>query len=266
MRGPGLFMLISLASGCAIEISEQGDERTAESAGAIDIDNAMEFNALRPNGIAPNGIAPNGIAPNGLIYTNLSQSAKDALSHGGTAGSLSRMFIHYAVSCAFNSGDSFAYTDDTGTTKHAQGSLGLAPNWKTQGLSSDEQQWVSACIAARTNYLGEHVQISLRANNTQLDLVAGEAAIFNKREGVFWGNLFTASPVVYSCYDPANESNSREKNRFCAVDNTCGLLVSRGRCDQAPSSCTGGTAGGSYYDGCEGEDKVVTTYLQTYIP
>jgi hypothetical protein len=182
-------------------------------------------------------------------------------------GILSRMFIEYAVGCAFNSDDSFAYTDNDDTTRYAQGSLGLAPDWKTRGLTVEEQQWVSACLAARTNYYGRHVLISLRGNHANLGMVSGESDGFKKREGAFWGDLFDASPALYACYDNANKQHSQGKGRVCATKdnsgNQCGLLVSVGRCDPAPApDCTGGTTEGSYYSSCGGADRLITVYLE----
>jgi alpha-tubulin suppressor-like RCC1 family protein len=70
------------------------------------------------------------------------------------------------------------------------------------------QRWISACVLARTNAYGVHVQISMRApaNAPQairnaLQPSAGdndadsETKVFHTREGAYYGNIFETTPV-----------------------------------------------------------------------
>src|SRR4029079_457496 len=67
------------------------------------------------------------------------------------------------------------------------------------------QRWVSACVLARTNAYGVHVQISLRAPagapQAIRDALAvdnspgGESDVYTLPEGVFYGNIFATTPV-----------------------------------------------------------------------
>jgi hypothetical protein len=265
MRGIIPFVLISSFCGCAAEAYEENDEEVEGIFDALRAENSLSVNALRPNGIAPNGIAPNGIAPNGLDSGNLSQGSKAALSDSSAAGRVSREFIRYAVSCAFADGDSFTFEGPSGPETYP-GSLGLAPEWKLRGLTEKEQRWVSACMAARTNYFGQSVQISLQGNHRSLSTTGGERSTYSQREGAFWGNLFADAPVLNACYYPPNARHSRGKQRVCAtLDESgkgCGVLTSLGTCgSDSGGACGGDLIGDGHYAECRGYQEVITTFL-----
>jgi hypothetical protein len=67
------------------------------------------------------------------------------------------------------------------------------------------QRWVSACVLARTNAYGVHVQISMRAPadapapiKTALAVGDDERAEFTLREGAYYGNIFATTPTSAS--------------------------------------------------------------------
>jgi hypothetical protein len=136
---------------------------------------------------------------------------------------------------------------------------------------SGEQKLVSACLAARTNYFGISVHISLRgaADALEDNTTAAELAAYPYVEGAFWGNLFTSSPALYSCYDPANVAHSRADDRCCATGSLedgqvepCGMIALTGSCEDA---CWKLSAHGQYYLGCgedDGDDQAITVGLQ----
>ena len=80
---------------------------------------------------------------------------------------------------------------------------------RTARATDSCQRWVSACVLARTNAYGVHVQISMRAPavvppgrdaqyakiQAALATSPGEVATFGGREGAFYGNLFATTPV-----------------------------------------------------------------------
>jgi hypothetical protein len=146
------------------------------------------------------------------------------------------------VNCAFTAGQTFdfAWTDAAGAVHAAsyRGSLGLAPAWATKPLDLPGQEWVSACLAARVNALGATVSLSLRGQSPALACTAADTATHPKREAVFFGNLFTSSPAVYSCYDPLTSSLAVLNQRVCGevlaglvpVFN-CGPIQILGPCD-----------------------------------
>ena len=64
------------------------------------------------------------------------------------------------------------------------------------------QRWVSACVLARTNAYGAHVEISMRAPadapqavKNALATSPGEVETFALREGAYYGNIFETAPV-----------------------------------------------------------------------
>jgi alpha-tubulin suppressor-like RCC1 family protein len=69
------------------------------------------------------------------------------------------------------------------------------------------QRWVSACVLARTNAYGVHVEISMRAPHNAPDAIKNalatsenvngnkETDVFWQREGAYYGNIFETKPV-----------------------------------------------------------------------
>jgi hypothetical protein len=174
------------------------------------------------------------------------------------------MFVKYAVGCALTPGESFAFswTDTTGTV-HAEtywGLLGLAPSWASGPLDAEGQRFVSACMAARTNYYGVPVEISVRADIDVLEqnTSAAELGAYSHIEGAFWGNLFAPAPYLRACYRAENVAHSRSMMRDCAAghvnaDGTiaqCGLLHSVGSCTTV---CKKILKAGGYYTHCDAE-------------
>jgi hypothetical protein len=155
-------------------------------------------------------------------------------------------FVKYAYSCAMPPGKHMTLTIN-GEAVTFDGSLGLAPEWgEDNGSCNVEcQRWVSACLLARTNAYGAHVEISLRAPRSlfqangdidalertkylqiaeDADPTKDEATLFPLREGAYFGNIFESatasdgtqinSPKYYACAGPG--STSRATNRFCS--------------------------------------------------
>jgi hypothetical protein len=90
------------------------------------------------------------------------------------------------------------------------GAIGLGFNsedgttwWGSGNCKESCQRWVSACVLARTNAYGVHVDISLRAppNAPQaiknaLSVSDEERATYTLREGAYYGNLFATTPTT----------------------------------------------------------------------
>jgi hypothetical protein len=149
------------------------------------------------------------------------------------------------------------------------GGVGLAPGWETRGLYETEQRWVSACMAARVNYYGVSVSLSLRGDHAALDTVQEERDDYPHQEGAFWGNIFVQEPYLHACYNTANVQHSRSKLRDCAAghleDETvsdCGELARLGPCSSVCADRT--SPPGVPDDGfasCNGVGEVITTFL-----
>ena len=250
------FMLAAAASGCGAIIDGAEDvEAVGEAELALVGDNALNANALNANALAPSALSATALSPGAL-----SPSAHQAISHPGSAGALSRELLRYTVGCALGAGQSFSFTwsDDWGLHEETYpGLLGIAPAWATGPLDLKGQEMISACLAARVNWYGVSVIISMRSNEAPLRTLpsADELAQYPDIEGGFWGNLFVATPYARACYHPGTVANSRAHQRDCAVghlnaDQTvslCGMINIIGPCD---AYCKAPSSPGGYYPDC----------------
>ncbi|WP_437589634.1 hypothetical protein [Sorangium sp. So ce1000] len=274
------FVALSLALlvGCiAVQEEEEGSVGVAPS--ALEFVNALNPNALNPNALNPNALNPNALNPNALDPSALSPAALSAIQNPGVAGDLSRQFLSYVVGCAFTSSQSFSFswTDSSGTVHNEVywGIIGLVPSWSTKPLGQNDQQWISACLASRTNWYGVSVTISSRGSHPAIDKTdTPELSTYTQMEGAFWGNLFAPSPYLNACYDEANRSHARSLLRDCAAGHLdsggavqqCGMLSIRGTCT---SYCQQLNTRGMYYPSCvnnltgspESTTRVITVFL-----
>lgn len=232
-----------LAAGCAPVDEGEEEGSLGEAEQEVSSDNALVPNAITPNAITPNALNPAVLGAAPLSLAALGAGSLAALQDPGSAGEMSRMFLKYAVSCAFNATQSFAFSwiDSRGLVHNEVylGDLGFAPSWATQPLDVTSQEWVTACLAARTNYSGMSVLISMRSIMASTRASEAEIAAYPYEEGAFWGNLFTATPFVRSCYWTSNIASSRAASRECAaghLDNKgnvleCGAIHIVGACN-----------------------------------
>jgi hypothetical protein len=268
------FFMLPLA-GCAVGPIDDEAVGTAE--------NAFLFpNALTPDALTLGALTPSVLTLGALTPDALDPSTLVAIDDPGEAGTLSRQFIEYAVGCAFTTSQSFSFTwtDSSGAVHDVTdvGGVGLAPEWATGPLNITGQNLVSACLAARTNYYGVTVIISMRSGTSPLDTMTprAELAAYPDVEGAFWGNLFAPTPELYSCFDPANVANDYAEQRECAVGHVesdgqvvpCGPIVLTGPCDR---SCGELSPAGQYYPWCHGgppgpSTSMITDVITTGLP
>jgi hypothetical protein len=266
-RKAALLTVCSLfAVGCSYEVDD--GELAGESIADAELAQVMD-NALLDNAISANAISPNAISPNALTPTALPTSQINALRDSGSNGVLARMLLKYLVTCSLTPQQSFSFSwTDSENIPHDEvyvGSLGLAPSWAARGLNETEQRWVSACIGSRVNWFGVPVLISMRGSHSALAVNAAERTTWSFREGAFWGNLFTTTPTLYTCYDPDQIEHSRAKLRDCAAGHWdgstttgCGSVLRMGSCNTtcvAPADSTDG------FPACGGLTEVVTSFL-----
>jgi len=134
-----------------------------------------------------------------------------------------RQLLKYLVSCALPEGTS-VYTHFKGKRYNFHGELGLAPQWLHDGMDTTSQRWVSGCILARTNYFGQHIRISMRADthvSDALDTVPEEIRDYPLYEGGFFGNIFSENPVAYTCLGERSEKDNANPIlgwRICTKD------------------------------------------------
>jgi hypothetical protein len=160
--------------------------------------NGLAANGLAANGLAANGLAANGLAANGLAANGL---AANGLAANGLADPWAAKFMEYVVSCALPAGHSVTYKS-AGVSYTFAGGIGVAPEWERAKCDGSCQRWVSACVLARVNKLGVHVQISIRGANDALAITPHELQNFPVREATYYGNLFQPDQPRYACLPP----------------------------------------------------------------
>jgi hypothetical protein len=233
-----LLPLLIAPMGCIAVAGEEGEALGWASSEAV-IGNALSANALSANALSANALSANALSANAL-----SPGTLGVFQAPGADGDLSRRFLRYTVSCALAPSSSFwfSWTDSAGTVHNESypGELGLAPGWATGSLGTAGEQMVSACLAARTNWYGVSVTISMRSAQDPLRTLTtdDERAEFGVLEGTFWGNLFSSTPHLSACYDDRNVESSRDARRDCAAGHVsatgaiqeCGMIHIVGAC------------------------------------
>lgn len=237
-----------ISTGCAAGVGDEG--RVGEGSQAI-----KPMNGLRPDALLPRAFDPAALAAAALDPAALSRDVLAAIQDPGDAGTRSRQHLQYAVSCALDETQSVSFTwTDADQVVHAEtypGFVGLETGWASRPLSATGQRWISACMAARTNYSGVHVEISVRAPNPVLSPAeTPEAPTFAVEEGAFWGNIYGGAPALYACDVPADDDNSWAQDRDCAaghvdpatgVVSSCGIIRRLGSCDAFCAPIESGT-------------------------
>jgi hypothetical protein len=281
LRYPRVSVLLAvpLATAACIgaEIDEESEELVGMAEGELISSNSMLPNALHRNALTSTALAPNMLGQTALTWAALTGAARAALQDPGTNGNLSRELLRYVVSCALrpNQTFSFSWTDASGAVRSEvyPGGLGIA-DWWVYGPLTDPlpQRYISACLAARTNWYGVSVQISLRASQTSLASSVPERDSYKVREGAFWGNLFSGMPYLRACYSPAGAARARELQRDCAAGHlsvdpvsgastaqACGAIAIAGSCDML---CNSVSSDGGFYSGCV-ENPAVSSWVRT---
>jgi hypothetical protein len=250
-------MLMVVLTGC---IGEGGRGEADEGVGVAQ-QAALSMNALSMNALSMNALSMNALSMN-------------ALQDPSATGDLFRQLLQYTVGCALTPSQSLSisWTDASGNPESATyvGQLGLAPDWASAPrMHRSEQEWVSACLAARTNYFGVTVHISVRGSDPALidNTTDAELAAYPYVEGAFWGNLFASTPYLNACNVPANAAHSNADMRDCATGypdpdgqrDPCGMIALTGSCD---AQCEWFDSTNQLYAGCGGSWDVITIGLQ----
>jgi hypothetical protein len=104
------------------------------------------------------------------------------------------------VGCALSSGQSVRVSCPP-YAPYVYGGMGLAPQWATGPCDATCQARVSACIIARSNYIGGNtIPIDIRG----MGLVNQSG--FPNTEGAYWGNIFGTNKVIKGCYAQGSEN------------------------------------------------------------
>jgi len=173
-------------------------------------------------------------------------------------------FLKYTVSCALNPNQSLTIPLDPPVV--LPGSLGLAGDWTRRRIDAADQERVSACLSARVNFFGAHVNISIRGRGLEPPTV-DEIAEYTLQEGAFWGNIFAEhKPELFACTNEENLENSYASLRFCStgfpiIDGSsisCGPLRHVGSCDNL---CEVNPAHPDEFRVCGRFQEVLSVYL-----
>ncbi|WP_437332295.1 hypothetical protein [Sorangium sp. So ce394] len=267
------------------EADEELEEPIGEAEGAVVAGNGALSNIINRNALLSGALTPSLLGANALKPSALSAAALAAIQDPGPQGTLSRQLLQYVVSCALRPDQSFSFTwtDSGGTSRQEtySGYLGIV-DWWVYGPLTDPfyQRYISACLAARTNYYGVPVMISLRASQVSMGSSWNERSTYSVREGAFWGNLFTSTPYLRACHSPAGVARARALKRDCAaghikpdpgtgapITEPCGPIALAGSCDTV---CEAVVADGGFYSQCLDNpaisssartDVVITSFL-----
>jgi hypothetical protein len=225
--------------GCVAE-TDVVEEQTAEAQQGVIVHNALTINALTINALTINALTINALTINAL-------TAEALLSNELTGPALrdpnARELLSFIVSCALPPRSSVDIDVD-GVAYSYPGQIGLAPEWgRSRGRCGEEcQEWVSGCVLARINYLGEHVAISIRGNHRALYAPPSEQAAFPRREATYYGNIFATPQERFACLSPGQTQIPRTCGPSiddCALDvlGSCDDLCKRPRPDGSFPSC-----------------------------
>lgn len=139
----------------------------------------------------------------------------------------------YLVECALPLGQSITKTVDGQPVEFA-GLLGLAPQWRDGACDEDCQQWVSACLLARTNVSGQSVTIWIQSDHPAIGYGIPTGLI---HEASFYGNLFAGLDEQYLCKGASTGPvAAMREGRTCSLGQACGFTKYQ-HCDKA-NRCT----------------------------
>ncbi|AUX40730.1 hypothetical protein SOCE26_021310 [Sorangium cellulosum] len=223
---------------------------------------AVEQGFLTRNALTPSALTANRSATQALTEGPLTSAAiagnEEVMS--ALRDPLARDFLSYAVGCALPAEQSVEFSLD-GEVYVVEGDIGVAPEWgRAHGHCNARcQGWISACILARINHLGERVPISMRGKNKALESDAAERAAFPLREATYFGDLFAPEPRRYACKSPGSTLISR----VCGgtgVDTDGCIVDVLGDCDDV---CHDPASDGSFPN-CAADGRTISTTVTVF--
>jgi hypothetical protein len=168
----------------------------------------------------------------------------------------------YLVECALPLGESITKTVE-GQTVELHGLLGLAPEWASDECDEECQQWVTACMLARTNVSGEPVLVWFASNHPAIGDEVPEGLI---HEAGWFGNLFASPDEQYLCKGaPSGPAAAMRDGRTCVQGQACGF-TKYPHCDHGRCTLAGPT--GELPIDCVPNGPGATAYatISTYVP
>jgi hypothetical protein len=132
--------------------------------------------------------------------------------------------VRYLVECALPQGHGITKLVD-GQELTFDGLVGVAPEWEDGECDEDCQEWVTACLLARTNVSGQTVSIWMRADHPAIG--EGTSLLYPALEASFFGNLFADAHSEHYCKAAlVGPLLAQLEGRTCAglLDESCGFI------------------------------------------
>jgi hypothetical protein len=174
--------------------------------------------------------------------------------------------VEYLVRCALPAGESITKTDQRGYRHTFYGSLGVAPEWRTDACGQECKEAVSACLGAHLNATGINIPIYLVGSSSDflyIDPVLDPN--YPNQEGSFFGDIFASPPHLYYC-NGRDFGTNVVPGRIGSDDGqtrpyTNPFTDNDGMCDQncTQIDCPYASSG---YKSCLGYSKVLTVWRQ----
>lgn len=133
--------------------------------------------------------------------------------------------VRYLVECALPEGRVLV-KEVRGERLELAGAIGLAPEWEDDACDEDCQEWVSACLLARTNVGAQPVDVWMRAEHPAIG--EGTHPQFPFYEASFFGNLFADEPSQNLCIGTVvGPLLGQLQGRTCAgvLGGSCGFVT-----------------------------------------
>jgi hypothetical protein len=171
------------------------------------------------NGLAEPEVS--GVDPAFALDSPEGLGAEGWLAEGDPAG---ERVIRYLVECALDD-DQAVIVEAAAGTLVLEGRLGLAPQWRTGPCDASCQEWVSACLLARTNETEIETMLFVQGDHPSLGF--GDDPEFTLWEGTFFGNVFVDPPAMHACRGQAAATTEAEQQgRTCTkTESECGFTI-----------------------------------------
>lgn len=263
------FAMTAMA-GCVVEDGQiEGAIASSEDAlrtgNGLNVKNGLRFeNGLR---LANGELLSHGLGMDHGLSINHGLATEQGLSSttGYLTSEAGQEFIQYLVECTLPLGRSITKSDPLhGGTITFDGYVGLAPQWETAACDQACQEWVSACLLARSNALGRSISIEMVASHPAIGTRRTQPFIYLFEEAAFHGNLFQNPPEAHACLGSGGVLSALQ-TRLCGLLPwaTCGFDSLLDTCFLL-NECTGRE--GDAYVGCRDHagtpEHTITTYTK----
>lgn len=233
VAGGLLSLALGVGGGACGPAELAGDTWTlSEARGAAESGNGLSTNGLSTNGLSTNGLSTNGLSTNGMATAGFSNWFNQDPARANE-------LMRYIIRCAAKANQQRKYTNPVTGVKYTwEGGLGLAHNWATGSPATpQEEEIVSACLAAHANKFGISVTISVLGRNARggaLSYTEQELSTFSEREACFFGNLFDGTGV-FAATDRGASSEDESSVRACGLSSNpaqadCLPIIHTGTC------------------------------------